>query len=120
MMLQVDLLFAPGCGNIWLLPDSTVALWIGTIVRHGHRLCSPLYQLHQERMPMSSHVMAIYFIGGSLGSMTLPWLIGQVFDTRGPETMLWVVGGAILGALAIFAWIQVHTGRRMAVRERAD
>ena len=122
MMLQVDLLFCAGCvGLIWLLPDSTVALWIGTI-GFGMAIASVFascINYTQERMPMSSHVMAIYFIGGSLGSMTLPWLIGQVFDTRGPETMLWVVGGAILGALAIFAWIQVHTARNMPVREEA-
>jgi FHS family Na+ dependent glucose MFS transporter 1 len=118
MMLQVDLLACAGfLGLIWLLPDSSAALWIGTI-GFGMAIASVFascINYTQERMPMSSHVMAIFFIGGSLGSMTLPWLVGQFFDSRGPKTMLWVVGGAVVGALAVFAWIQVHSARRMPV-----
>jgi dipeptide/tripeptide permease len=60
--------------------------------------------------------MAIFFIGGSLGAMSLPWLIGQYFDTAGPGTMLWVVGVAMAAGIVLFAWIQLHTRRHMEVR----
>ena len=122
MMLQVDLAACAGfIGLIWLLPDSTVALWIGTI-GFGMAIASVLascVNYTQERMPMASHVMAIFFIGASLGSMSLPWVIGQFFDSRGPETMIWVVGGAIVAGLVVFAWIQAHTSRRMPIIEKA-
>ncbi|OFW67491.1 MAG: hypothetical protein A2Z12_00240 [Actinobacteria bacterium RBG_16_68_21] len=123
MMLQVDLLAAVGfIGLIWLLPDSAAALWIGT-VGFGMAIASVFascINFTQERMPVSSHVTAIFFIGASLGSMSLPWLIGQFFDRRGPEVMIWVVGGAILAGLVLFAWIQVHVGRRMGIVARVD
>lgn len=122
MMLQVDLAACAGfIGLIWLLPDSTVALWVGTI-GFGMAIASVFascINYTQERMPMVSHVMAIFFIGASLGSMSLPWVIGQFFDSRGPETMIWVVGGAIVAGLAVFGWIQAHAARRMPITEKA-
>ncbi|MFH1104942.1 MAG: hypothetical protein V1757_08405, partial [Actinomycetota bacterium] len=118
MMLQTDLLACAGfIGLIGLFPDSTAALWIGT-VGFGMAIASVFascINYTQERMPVSSHVTAIFFIGASLGSMSLPWLIGQLFDSRGPGTMIWVVGGAIAGGLVLFAWIQVHAARKMTV-----
>ena len=122
-MLQVDLLGSAGfLSLIWLLPDSAAALWIGT-VGFGMAIASVFascINYAEERMPISSHVTAIFLVGASLGSMSLPWLIGQYFDRRGPETMIWVVGGAVLAGLALFAWIQVHAARHMPRRaERA-
>jgi len=118
LMLQIDLLACAGfIGLIGLLPDSTAALWIGT-VGFGMAIASVFascINYTQERMPVSSHVTAIFFIGASLGSMSLPWLIGQFFDSRGPGTMIWVVGGAIVGGLVLFAWIQVHAARKMTI-----
>lgn len=123
VMLQVDLLASAGfLGVIWLMPDSPVALWVGT-VGFGMAIASVFatcINYTQERMPVSSHVTAVFFIGASLGSMSLPWLIGQFFDRRGPETMIWVVGSAIVAGLVLFAWIQVVAARRMTITERAD
>jgi fucose permease len=65
----------------------------------------------QQRMPLPSQVMAVFMVGGSLGSMTLPWLAGQLFDRRGPETLIWLVGGAIVAALALFMWIRARAPR---------
>ena len=118
-MIQLDLVVALGAiGLIGVLPDSEVALWTGTII-FGLAIASifaSCVNFASERIPIASHVMAIFFIGGSLGAMSLPWLIGQYFDTAGPGTMLWVVGVAMAAGIVLFAWIQLHVRRHMEVR----
>ena len=118
MMLQLDLLGAAGfLAVIGFLPDWPPALWIGTI-GFGMMIASVFatcINFAQQRMPLPSQVMAVFMVGGSLGSMTLPWLAGQLFDRQGPETLIWLVGGAIVAALGLFAMIQAHAARHMEV-----
>ena len=61
---------------------------------------------------MTSHVTAVFLVGGSAGSMTLPWLIGRLFDTRGPDWMIYTVGIAMTFALVLFAMIQKRAPSR--------
>jgi len=114
VMLQVDLLGAAAfLALIEFVPNWPPALWIGTI-GFGMAIASMFatcINYAEERMPITSQVMAMFLVGASLGSMTLPWVAGQLFDRRGPETLIWVVGGAILAGLALFAWIQAHAAR---------
>jgi FHS family Na+ dependent glucose MFS transporter 1 len=114
-MLQLDLLGASASvALIAWLPDWEPSLWIGT-AGFGMAIASVFatcINYAEERMPITGEVTAIFLIGGSIGSMTLPWVVGQLFDRRGPESLLWVVGGAIVAGLAVFAWIQLHTTRK--------
>ena len=113
-MLQLDLVSAIGfIAVIGFLPDWPPALWIGTI-GFGLAIASVFatcINYAQQRIPLPSQVMAVFMVGGSLGSMTLPWLAGQLFDRQGPETLIWLVGGAIVAALALFAWVNAHATR---------
>jgi FHS family Na+ dependent glucose MFS transporter 1 len=122
-MLQLDLLgAAASLALIALLPDWEPSLWIGT-AGFGMAIASVFatcINYAEERMPITSAVTAIFLIGGSIGSMTLPWVVGQLFDRRGPESMLWVVGGAVAAGLALFAAIQVHAARKGYVPRRAS
>ncbi|NIV33209.1 MAG: hypothetical protein GWN58_28315, partial [Anaerolineae bacterium] len=55
-------------------------------------------------------------VGSSLGGMSLPWLIGQLFEPAGPQSLLVAVSASLalaLGALWAFAW---QAGRRTASR----
>jgi FHS family Na+ dependent glucose MFS transporter 1 len=117
-MIQLDLAVGLGAiGLIGLLPESEVALWTGTIV-FGMAIASifaSCVNFASERIPIASHVMAIFFIGGSLGAMTLPWLIGQYFDSTGPEVMIWVVGTTMAAGLLVFGAIRRHVTRRVPV-----
>jgi MFS transporter, FHS family, Na+ dependent glucose transporter 1 len=114
-MLQVDLIASAGfLALIGLAPEWPAALWIGTI-GFGMAIASVFatcINYAEQRMPLPSQAMAVFMIGGSIGSMTLPWVAGQLFDRQGPETLIWLVGGAIVAALGVFAAIQRHaTGR---------
>lgn len=117
-MLQLDLVSATAfLAVIGLLPDWPPALWIGTI-GFGMALASVFatcINYAEQRIPLPSQVMAVFMVGGSIGSMTLPWVAGQLFDRQGPETLIWLVGGAIVAALALFVAVdRTRTGRAEA------
>jgi fucose permease len=107
-MLQLDLLGAvASLALIILLPGSIPALWIGTIA-FGFSVASMIpssFNLAERRMPITSQVSAAFLVGGSVGSMTLPWLVGQLFEPYGPLSVMYVTGGAMLVAWALFALI---------------
>jgi FHS family Na+ dependent glucose MFS transporter 1 len=113
-MLQLDLVGAgASLALIGFLPDWSPALWIGTAI-FGMAIASMFatcINYTGEHMPMSSEVMAILVVGAGVGSMTLPWVTGQLFDRQGPESMLWVVGAAVAAAFMLFLWIQVVAAR---------
>ena len=46
-----------------------------------------------------------FLVGGSLGSMTLPWLVGQLVVPSGPLSVMYVTGAAMLAAWFLFGLI---------------
>jgi fucose permease len=116
-MLWLDLLAAGiGLGLIALFPESVPALWIGTIV-FGAAI-GPVFagciNYTGQRIPITGPVTSTFLIGAGLGSMTLPWVVGQFFERQsprsllwlfGPESMLWVTGAAMVVGLLLFAWM---------------
>jgi len=105
-MLEIDL---AGCvaaiGLIVLLPGWAPALWIGTIA-FGMAVASMIpasINFAEERMPITGQVTAMFLVGGSLGAMTLPWVVGQLFEPRGRASMLYVTGAAMVVAVLVFA-----------------
>lgn len=96
-------------GLIILSPQSTVALWAGTLgmgLLTGPILATVLV-LAERHMAITGRITGGFFVGSSLGSMFLPWLIGQLFEPVGPQVMLVAVLvdlALALGALAAFLW----------------
>ncbi len=88
---------------IW--PMSQTVIWISTF---GAGLTiGPLFPgilaFASKRMAITGQVTSLFFIGVSLGAMSLPWLIGQVFETVGPLTTMVTVAAAMVMATAVFA-----------------
>jgi hypothetical protein len=54
-----------------------------------------------RHMVITGAVTSWFFVGGGIGSMTLPWLIGQLFEQVSPLSMLWVVGAALSVGLGV-------------------
>jgi fucose permease len=54
-----------------------------------------------RRLQISSRVNAWLLVGGSLGGMTLPWLLGRTFGAWGPQAMI----AALLVALLLAALV---------------
>ena len=119
-MLWLDLLVATaGFGLVAALPGSEPALWIGTIV-FGAAI-GPVFagciNYTGERIPITGPVTSTFLIGAGLGSMTLAWVVGQLFEREnpqsllwlfGPESMLWITGAAMAAGLALFAWMDAR------------
>jgi FHS family Na+ dependent glucose MFS transporter 1 len=104
-------------GLIIAFPNVTAVLWIGTIA-FGMAIASVLansFTFTGERMPVTSQITAILIVGGSVGSMTLPWVIGQFFDPdHNPASRTWVIyviEAAMVAALILFAVIRVYARR---------
>lgn len=67
-----------------------------------------------SKMPTTSQITSVFLIGASLGSMTLPWVVGQLFGRVGPQAMIYVVGMAIAVGLVVFGLIRSHLARSSA------
>jgi fucose permease len=107
-MLLIDLLGATlSLSLLILLPDSQPALWFGTIA-FGVAVATMIpssFNLAERRMPISSQVSSTFLIGGSLGTMTLPWIVGQLWVPVGPPSVMYVTAAAILAAWLMLALI---------------
>jgi FHS family Na+ dependent glucose MFS transporter 1 len=116
-MLRIDLLGAIGAiALIALLPDSTTALWIGTIFL-GMSIASMIpssINYAGERMPITGQITALFLIGGSAGSTILPLIVGRLYgdepNTR-PEMMVYVTVAAVAAAVVLFAAMAAATRR---------
>ena len=89
--------------TVW--PDSSIAIWAGTI-GVGLFMASmfPTMVSYAERqLTVTGRVTSWYFVGGSLGGMTLPLVIGQLFESFGPRIMIYGIGINLILAFVVFA-----------------
>jgi FHS family Na+ dependent glucose MFS transporter 1 len=104
-----------GVLSLLIWPNSTAALWIGAIVfGFGMAAIFPTtVTLAGSLMPITGRVTGWFFVGSSLGGMTIPWLIGQLFSPVGPQAFPLVVFCATLFAAGVLLIVLAYA-RRMA------
>jgi len=86
-----------------LLPGSSTALWIGTF-GFGFSIASiyaTVLNFTERRVMISGAITSYLLIGGNLGSMTIPWVIGQFFERSGPGSMMLIVALTIILSLVL-------------------
>jgi fucose permease len=71
-----------------------------------------LMTLAEATMPITGRVTSAFLVGSSLGSMAIPWLMGQAFDQRGPQSIGVVLLLGTLLAAVVFAAFQLAVRRR--------
>jgi FHS family Na+ dependent glucose MFS transporter 1 len=120
-ILLVDL---GGClasvGILLLWPGSPAATWLGTCGL-GFAMASifpSLVSLSERHMAISGRITGWFLAGASLGGMTLPWLMGQFFESLGPRSIMAAIGIDLLAAVAAFAVLMLHTTRRLSLARR--
>ena len=71
----------------WRSPATT---WIGALgLGLGMAAIFPtMFSLAERHMHISGQISGWFFFGGSVGGMTLPWLIGQIFEGLGPRAAM--------------------------------
>ena len=101
-------------GVILFWQDSTLALWAGSIGL-GASMASifpTTLAFAERRMPISGRTTGLFFVGVGAGAMTIPWLVGQLFEARGPLAMIYLFGAVILLDLAVLLVIFFTTRSR--------
>lgn len=113
-ILLFDLL---GCltsvAGVILFPESQTMLWLGTIGA-GMFMASffpTMFALAGKRMTITASVTGWFMVGGGLGAMFFPWLIGQLIESLNASAMTNVVMLALIGDLMLLGAI-VLIGRK--------
>ncbi len=94
-----------------LWPSSVEALCIGA-TGLGLSMASifpAMLSLAERRLTVSARVTGRFIFGASAGSMFLPWLIGQLFDACGPQSMNFVILAALAVAAGVFAIVNARS-----------
>lgn len=98
-----------------LLPGVGWALWVAAF-GFGLSMANvypTLVLLGQRHLHMTAAITSLFMVGGSLGSMAIPWLIGQRFETTGPQvTMMVLLAAVILAGMDVAAFLWVTRGKR--------
>jgi fucose permease len=105
-MLTIDLLGALGCTTVLLIVPSPTGLWLGTLGL-GLSLASVFpaaLALAGEYLPLTGTVTSRIFVGASVGTITMPWVIGESFVLGGQAPILAVLLN-LAGATAVFVLI---------------
>jgi FHS family Na+ dependent glucose MFS transporter 1 len=98
---------------IW--PNSLTAIII-TSAGLGFALASiypTCMALSGQLMTLSGEVTGLFSIGNSAGSMLIPWIIGQFFETSGPASMTLVLVADMILALGVL-WLLARRATQFA------
>jgi FHS family Na+ dependent glucose MFS transporter 1 len=98
-------------GLILSWSSSVIALWMGAIGL-GFSTASifpTTLSLAERRMTITGRVTGWFFVGASAGGMTLPWLIGQLFESVGPRAMMAFILGDLVLATGVLAVLMLYS-----------
>jgi FHS family Na+ dependent glucose MFS transporter 1 len=90
-------------GLLLLWPGSRVATWLGALGL-GLSMASifpTAITLAEHFVKITGRVTGWFLVGASLGGMSLPWLIGQLFEARGPRTTMVSIMVDLVAALSV-------------------
>lgn len=111
-ILLLDLL---GClasmAVLLLFPGTLSAVWVGTL---GLGACMAsifptTLTFAERRMEITGKASSWFFVGAGAGGMVLPWLIGQLFETRGPLVTMYIIFANLIMAGIVFAAMMLST-----------
>jgi len=86
---------------VW--PVSSLALWGGTILM-GLSIASVFataMSFAEQRLTLTGDLVGWILVGGGIGGMIFPWLIGQLFESISPRVTMPILLSASLIALGI-------------------
>lgn len=113
-ILPFDMLFGI-LAVVWiaLLGETFSTLAIGTTV-YGFAIASifPMTMAFAgEKMKLTGNVTGLFFVGAAAGGMTMPWLVGQFFESYGPETVLAIALLSLGLAVVILGITRLSVGK---------
>ena len=112
-ILLVDLL---GCVTsvafILTFAASETTIWVGAagLGLFMASIFPTVLSWAERRMTMSGSATSFFLIGASIGAMTLPWIIGQLFESIGPQVTMVLILADLVAALAVFGVLMAYGG----------
>lgn len=100
-------------GLALVFPTSAFILWVSAMGA-GLSMASifpTLMNLAGRRMRVTGLVTSFFFVGGSLGAMIWPWIIGQLFEPIGPRVTMATVFLVVLLETAAFVALLIYAPR---------
>lgn len=117
-ILLVD---AAGCltsvGILLLWPRSTLATWTATIGM-GLFMASVFptaVTLAGRRIEISGRIAGWFLVGASVGGMTLPFLMGQLFDSISPQSAMVLLAAYLVLALVVLLSLLFYGERGLSL-----
>ena len=94
-------------GIMTLKAQSVIAIWLGTcgLGLFMASIFPTTLVFAERRMVITGRVTSWFLVGAGVGGMSLPWLIGQLFESMGPHVLLGTVMAALLVATGVFGII---------------
>ena len=101
---------------IW--QNNSAALWVGTI---GLGLSMSVIfpttiSLAEQTLSLSGKMTSYFFVGAALGSMSVPWLIGQLFERIGPMITMFTIFVTLLIAVIVFGLLIWQAERHLVAK----
>ena len=107
-------------GVILWWSDSLTATWLG-VVGSGLFMASifpTTLSLAERRMTITGRVNGWFFVGASMGGMVLPWLIGQLFESIGPQVTMLAILIDLTVAIGVYTVMILHAAPRVTPLDR--
>ena len=87
---------------VW--PRNAIVIWLGTIL-FGLSI-APLFastmSMAGQRMHISGRIGSLFNVGISFGFLAIPWVVGQFFESAGPQILFIIVLLTLLTGLVFF------------------
>jgi len=98
-------------GIIMLLPYSIISVWVGAagLGLSAASLFPTTVALVERRIEISGKITSRFVIGSALGAMIPPWLVGQLFDSAGPQIVISSVFATLLMGFAVYVFFMRET-----------
>jgi FHS family Na+ dependent glucose MFS transporter 1 len=109
-ILLWDLLSMLGFTLLLAVAAHPVVLWIG-ILGAGLSVASlfpTTLAFAERRMKFTGNVTGWFMVGASLGGMTLPWIIGNLFEVAGAKVMIALIAADLIMSLGIYALLRTR------------
>jgi FHS family Na+ dependent glucose MFS transporter 1 len=91
-------------GMMLLSAHSVVAIWLGTggLGLFMASIFPTTLVFAERRLVMTGRVTGWFLVGASLGAMSVPWLMGQLFELMGPWVLLSTIMATLMVATGVF------------------
>jgi FHS family Na+ dependent glucose MFS transporter 1 len=98
-------------GLVLLFPYSITAIWVGAagFGLSAASLFPTTVSLVGRRVDITGKITSRFVIGSSLGAMIPPWIVGQLYEAVGAQSVLFSILVTLLAGILVFIFVMRET-----------